>query len=611
MGLNLENKDLLDSWKAISQYLDRNIRTCYRWHKELGLPIHRIDDKSKRSKVFAYKSEICDWLKEKANSKEIQKKSFFVKNWVILGLVSSLTVISVVFTFLYFTRIKTPFSSESPSLAVLPFKHLNASEYDEYFSEGIANELINSLTMVNGLKVIPWVAVSRFQEDSQESQQIGEKLNVDYVIKGNIKKRDNRIIFEIQLIRTKDSKTIWEEQYNDKLEGILFIQDNICSNIIEKLNLKLANNLLRQLNIPEALDPRAFDSYLKGNYVLNKLNKNENNDPWKLYHQGKYYWGKCTQESNLLAINFFKKAIEIDDNFAQAYIGLAHSYANYVNFNWDYKLKWLDKSENLLKKAQKLYPDLPEYYSTLTEIYLLKNLCFNKNTEKIAYKLAQEGIKKHPNHSQLNSIVGYCYFLKFSKEGIEADFEKALDYKEKSFWLNPYAFSNIVYAELLMLNKEFNKAIMVCNNIRKHDSTSLSIFRLGEIYYYMGDLDKSKELFEHFRAPFDINLPSLFYLGLIASKKGETNEVQRIVQEINLLSPGEYRFSRHLLKLASIYFGLRNKEMGYKFLESFFKENSKKDWFICQKYIDIDSNFSKVKEEEKFKEIIKGKGENI
>ena len=104
-------------------------------------------------------------------------------------------------------------------------------------------------------------------------------------------------------------------------------------------------------------DYLAYDNYLKENYILSNRNEN-NDDPWKLYHQGNFYWGKSTRESNKLAISLLSQAIEIDKNFALAYIGLANCYSNYVNFNWDDSIKWANKAEILLKEAQAISPDL-------------------------------------------------------------------------------------------------------------------------------------------------------------------------------------------------------------------------------------------------------------
>jgi TolB-like protein len=601
----VEQKDILNSWKEISYYLDRNVRTCQRWKIELKLPVHRIDQNSQHSKVFAYKSKIDQWLKEKAQSKEI-KKSFLQYRWSVISLVSVLGLLSVIFLFLLFTdRISISPQPEYLSFAVLPFENLNPSKQNEYFSEGMTNEIINKMTMLNELKVIPAVSVSKYNNSSQDTKQIAEELRVDYILVGKIKKDGNKITIGVNLIRTKNYNTIWSEEFEDRFENVFFIQESICRKIHEKLNLNIDQQLTLLSNAGRTNDYLAYDNYLKGNYILNNITEN-NNDPWKLYHQGKFYWCKTTPESNKLAINLFNQAIDIDRNFALAYIGLAHCYANYVNLVWDFNLKWLNKAEDLLKEAYAISPDLPEYYSTLIEVYILKEYAFNENTEKLAFELSQEAIKKYPDNAQLNSILGYCYFMRFGGEGNEADFKKALEYKEKSFWLNPYGINNLVYAELLMLNKEFYKAIEVCNIVEKHDYSLMTKFRIGEIYYYLGDLDSSKAVFQQFDvAPLNLKIASLFYIGMIHSQRGEREKALKIIDDISLISPQELVFNDDFW-LASVYLSIGNKELGYELLKHFFNKNRNINMrFVWLKYIDIDRNFDRIREEEEFIRIAK------
>lgn len=606
-GKKVKEEEILDSWKVISQYLDRDIRTCARWEKKLGLPIHRFDNSSSRSKVFAYKSEIDQWLKERAIKIELEKRSLWENKRLIAGLISLSAFLFVIFSFIFLRNwITTSHSPKSLSIAVFPFENHDSSEYEEYFSEGITNEIIHNITRLSELKVVPAKLPAEHIKSSENTRQIAKDLNVDFFLKGRLEKNQDTIRLYVQLIRVKDEQSIWDGKFDGKLEDIFIIQENICNKINEILRIAREQRGILLAKDGRTHDYEALDAYLKGNYILSKLNE-ESDDPWKLYHQGTYYWGRCTPESNELAINLFNQAVKIDSYFALAYIGLAHCYANYVNLFWDYNKIWLDKAEDLLKKARAISHDLPEYYSTLIEIYLLKESCFDEDTRELAFELAQEGIAKYPNHAQLNSILGYCHFQRFGGEGHEADFEKALLYKEKSFWLNPYAIGNVVYAELLMLDKEFYKAIEVCSIIEKNDPSLMAYFRLGEIYYYLGELNKSENIFKQFEnAPLGLKIDTLSHLAMIASQREDREKALNIIQEIKHISPEEFIVGDYL-KLASIYIGIRMKELGYNCLKSFFNQRSvKKIPYIYLKYIDIDKNFDQVREENEFKNIIKG-----
>lgn len=325
----MKNGEILDSWKAISEFLDRDVRTCYRWERNLELPVHRIDESSSRSKVFAYKSEIEDWLRERANHKEIEKKKFLENRWVKVGLVSGLALATALFAYLYFFQSQTILpSSESPSIAVLPFENLNPSEYEEYFSEGLTNEIIHRLTLFTNLRVLSLVSAEKYKDSAKTVKQIGAELGVEFILKGNVEKEDDNIKLNVSLIEIEEGKKVWNKGYEGHLEDIFSIQSSICQKTAQTLGIDDLQQTPELYSLGRNNNYQAYENYLKGNHILNNFHK-QNSDPWKLYHQGKYYSGKSTKEGNELAIALFSQALKLDDRFAQAYLGLANCYINF------------------------------------------------------------------------------------------------------------------------------------------------------------------------------------------------------------------------------------------------------------------------------------------
>ena len=167
----MRDKEILHSWKEISKYLDKDRKTCFRWEKELGLPIHRIDQDSLRSNVFAYKSEIDKWLNEKANHIELKKRTSTKKKWVIPGLVSVTALLLIVSAVLYFTyRTHSSSYPKDLTIAVFPFENSNFSEHEQYIPEGIRNFISSSLSRVNNLRVIPSTVLDRHNDSYKESK---------------------------------------------------------------------------------------------------------------------------------------------------------------------------------------------------------------------------------------------------------------------------------------------------------------------------------------------------------------------------------------------------------------------------------------------------------
>ena len=604
--VEMTDKEILDSWKAISVYLGRGIKTCYRWEKELGLPIHRINQDSPSSRVFAYKSEINEWLKERANHIE-PKKPLLERKWVISGLASVTALVLIAAAVIYFSYRK--YSSSFPSgliIGVLPCENSNFSEYEQYLPEGIRQFITDNLSRIDNLKVIPSAVMERNNGSYSDLKNICEKLKITYLLKVKMEKNENILKICAQLIKPENNNIIWKKESMDRLENIFSVLEEISEGIHMRLNPEVNQDSILSFNDRMTQDYVAFDDYLKANYILNS-SKCSNDNPVKLYNRGKYYQGKWTKESNALAINLFSQAIEIDKNFVQAYIGLARCYSNYVNFNWDCKKEWLTKAEELLVKAASINPECPEYYSALIYVYLLKHSAFDENTKDKAFQLAQEAIQKYPGHSNLYAQVGYCYYLKFGESGYEPDFIKALELNEENYLLRPNHINNIIFAELLMLNQEYEKALAVCHGIQGGDSSLMSDYRKGEIYYYMGDLESSEAVFLKFESIDDINaqIGSLFNLGMISAQKGDRPEVERLLNKIEVIAPKKFIFFEDKLRLASIYMGIGNKKMGYKFLEDFFAEEKyNKTRYIYYKYIDIDRNFDNCRNEERFKSII-------
>ena len=595
------NSDRLDSWKEISEYLRRDIRTCIRWKNLYSLPIYKIDDKSPYSRVFAYKSEIDKWLKEKTNNH--YRYPFLRNKWTYIVFVC---LVIPVFSFYLFINSNQKSSDSSPdlsTLAVFPIENLEASPHLDYICEGITNEIINRLLLINDLKVIPFDHEGKKPDITNNPKNIKESLGAEYLLKGKTIPQNNEVCIFLELIRTDDHSKVWEKKFDSPEKNITHIIESTYLKITELLNEKDSDMPF----IGSYIDNNSFINYLKGEYILNNMKK-EDSDPWELYCKGKYLTGKLSQESNEIAIDFFNKAIEIDSHFGLPYIGLAQCYSNNVNYAWDFDRKWIDKAEAFLNKALSLSSDDPEFYSTAIEVNLVKLVGYGENNTDQIETLVKESIDKYPYHAQLNSIVGYWYFLKFGEKGDIQNFNKALEHKENSFLLSPSSINNIVYAELLMLNKEFDKALDVCKNMERNNPSSFTKFRLGEIYYYMEDLNRSSFIFHQFEnADLKLKIDSLFFLSMILSRMGEREKVHKTVKRIKFLSP-ENMTGEDDLKLASIYFGLNEKESGYKHLIKHFENiSSKYNFYIDLKYTEIDKNFDSVRNEKKFKNLYKRK----
>lgn len=595
--------DRLDSWKEIADYLDRDIKTCFRWERDFGLPVHRINNHSPRSKVYAFKTEIDQWLRHREKAKSQNNNSLFRRRWLYIGF---LAVIIPLLVYLAYSRYSTHKNSRSPSsglssIAVLPVSHSGPKEKFDYLSKGITRVILDTLSAVDRLKVISVEPDSKEKITDRNLVKYSNGFDADYLLKGSLETKQNEAVLCMKLFRKRDKTVIWSQNFNNPKKNVTRVIESIISQMAELLNIHHSQILFAE----NFSNHRPIDNYLKGRYILDEI-KISSEDPWELYHKGKFYSGRCTPESNEMAIEYFYRAIQMDNDFSLPYLGLVRCYSNYVNFGWDFRRKWIDKAKDILGKLRSFSCDLPEYYATSIEINLIEMIDFHEKRKNKIAELVQEGLNKYPHHRQLNSIAGYWYFTKFGESGDKDDFNKALEYKEKSFFMDPYSIGNIVYAELLMLNREFHRALEVCKIVEKNVPSSLPKFRLGEIYYYLGELEKSREIFNQLKKDFlKKKIEPLLNLAMISSQIGEKRKSLNLIEEVELLSP-ECFIKNEFLKISSVYFGLGMKEKGYKYLDSYFNQSSTQySYHTDLKYIEIDKNFNGYRNEEKFQKIIK------
>ncbi len=192
----------------------------------------------------------------------------------------------------------------APSIAVLPFVNMSPDPENEYFGDGLAEELINALTKLKGLHVAARTSAFTFRGREADIREIGKKLDVSTILEGSVRKAGNRLRITAQLINIADGYHLWSERYDRAMDDIFTIQDEITAAIVERLKVELVG--------------------IKKETVVKRYT--ENLEAYDLYLKGIYYWNKLTPDGFERSIEFFKKATEIDPHYALAYASLADSY---------------------------------------------------------------------------------------------------------------------------------------------------------------------------------------------------------------------------------------------------------------------------------------------
>jgi serine/threonine protein kinase/Flp pilus assembly protein TadD len=225
-----------------------------------------------------------------------------------------------------------------PSVAVLPFVNMSSDPENEYFSDGLAEELIAVLTKVKGLHVASRTSAFAFKGKNEDVRKIGEQLNVRTVLEGSVRKSGNRLRIAAQLVNAADGYHLWAETYNRQMEDVFAIQDEIAQNIAKALQVILSEQDRRAMeNVQRPEDIEAYEFYLRGR---------------QFFHQFR-------RRGFEFAEQMFRRAIELDPNYARAYAGIADCHS-FLYLNWAATEDNLRKADEASHKALELGPELAE-----------------------------------------------------------------------------------------------------------------------------------------------------------------------------------------------------------------------------------------------------------
>ena len=227
--------------------------------------------------------------------------------------------------------------SDRRSIAVLPFVNMSSDPENEYFGDGLAEEIINALTKIQDLRVVSRTSSFSFKERNDDIREIGEKLNVDTLLEGSVRRQGKKLRVTAQLINVEDGYHLWSERYDKELEEVFEIQDEITENIIQALEVILSDNEKKLIKNKPSIDIKAYDFYLRARKFMHSLTKQNLN----------------------YALKMLNSAIEIDPNYAIAYASIAECHC-WLYLYHESKQENLIKAEEASQRSIELGPDLAE-----------------------------------------------------------------------------------------------------------------------------------------------------------------------------------------------------------------------------------------------------------
>ncbi|HXU09072.1 MAG TPA: tetratricopeptide repeat protein, partial [Blastocatellia bacterium] len=438
---------------------------------------------------------------------------------------------------------------------VLPFVN-EASDTDaEYFSDEITESLINNLSQLPKLRVVPRSLVLVYKGQEPDPRKIARDLNVRAVLTGRVHRRGDTLSIQAELIDVVNLSQLWGQHYDRRVSDILLVQEDISRDIFENLRLKLSVEEKKQLE--------AFSFYLKG----------------------RNYWNKRTEDGLLQGVEYFRKAIEVDPEYAPAYAGLADCYNMLVVYGINQPKEAFPKAKEAATEALKIDDTLAEARTSLA--FIKHRWDWDRVGAEKEFQLA---IRYKPGYAPAHQWYS-SYLVAMGR------FDEAIAEAKRAEELEPLSFiSNSHLGWILFLAGKNDEAIAHCRRLLEVDPNFFPALRyLGLAYEQKG---MHKEAIAEFAKGVKLSASPLMIslLGHAYAVSGNKAEARRILAEL------DQQKQRYVspYTVATIYAGLGDRDQAFKWLEKAFEERD-----IWLMNLAVDPQLTPLRADRRFADLLK------
>jgi adenylate cyclase len=422
-----------------------------------------------------------------------------------------------------------PLPLDKSRIAVLPFANISPDPSDEYFADGLTEELIASLSLVPGLKVIARTSTFGYKKAEKKVAAIGRELGVGTVVEGSVRRAANRIRVTVQVIDVATEEHLWTAKYDDDLDDIFAVQSDIATKVATSLPGSLAKAPPAVPELERPKETQAYLSYLQGQGLI-----------WK------------TDESSLRkSLEHFQKAIEMDPTFARAYAGMARAY---IGLGMEGYLTWtgaIEMGHAAAERASRLDPDLAEAHALLAEIAFMAD-----DPADLLDRELRRALKLNPNlataHSILSALAGSFGIV-----------ESFIIEAEEAYRLDPLSPPMIRrLGEAYFYSGRLEEALA---HWKKHiESDPLDAFRgLAEYDMFKGDFGHADDMVREIERIAPNSDPALLLRGFLAGLTGDRETALRMIAKLDeLFKKGTSRQS----SIGFIYLALGDLDRFFEYM---------------------------------------------
>jgi serine/threonine protein kinase len=394
------------------------------------------------------------------------------------------------------------------SIAVLPFMNMSADPEQEYFCDGIAEEIINALSHIESLRVIARTSAFVYKDKNEDVREIGRKLDAETLLEGSVRKAGNRLRITAQLVNAEDGSHLWSDRYDRSMEDIFAIQDEISLAIVDNLKLKLLGKEKAILLKRHSDNPEAYNIYLKG----------------------RYFWNRRKEEEMKKGIEFFNQAMKMDPLFPLPYVGIADALMNQGVYGFLPPKEAFPKAMALSKKALEMDETLAEAHASLGYAYFL----YDWDWEAAENEFNQT-FDLNPNYAQAHMWYSvYLLGVGRGDEGI-SEAKRALELEPLSLPFNAY------FGTVLFFARQYDESIeQFQKTIEMDPSFQMARVWLGDAYVLNSMWEEAIAEFQKVLAVEGNMIYALGMIGWVYALSGQKDEAFEIYKRLNELSKDRY-----------------------------------------------------------------------
>jgi TolB-like protein/Tfp pilus assembly protein PilF len=494
---------------------------------------------------------------------DIIEESFPVKskNRLLYILLAAALFLVIIGSFWLWPKIiKKPATVLEKSIAVLPLDYLSEDQNKQYLADGVMDAITGHLSKIEGLRVTPRTSVEQYRETTKTASVIGEELDVSYLIEGSFLMVENQVRLTIQLVIAKEEDHVLYKEYDKDWSEIFDVQSEVAQAIAKEVEVMITPDVKKRI----------------------EMIPTENIEAYNLYLQGRHFWIQEGRDNFDKSIEYYKRALELDPDFALAYSGMAVTYNSYAWFGY---LPWSDvlpQMEKAVMKALEIDNTLGEAHAELANVRLVNDWEWpgSEREFKRALELNPNSARAHNQYAWLLSVVGRH--------------DEAIEQSKRAHELDPLSLN--IWVELgrrYYFNRDYDKAIEEYRKVLELFPDSW--YARSELALALSQKGLHNEAIEEY-SKTEFEPTYHWHLGYIYGVAGKQEKAREILNYYLELSKKGFMWPTNIV---FIYIGLGEKDKAFEWLEKSYEQRG--SWLI---HLKVDPMFDSLRSDPRFQDLL-------